>query len=74
MNTHNKIRFDCDICGESYKTNKGLDTHMKSKHSEDRSDSSKKSFICNVCKKAYVTKMALQRHMTSAHKSKCENL
>ncbi|KAL5284011.1 su(Hw) family protein [Megaselia abdita] len=66
MNTHNKVKFDCDICGDSYKTNKGLETHLKNKHSENRSES--KKLVCSVCKKSYVNKIALQRHMTSSHK------
>uniref|UniRef100_T1H1V7 C2H2-type domain-containing protein n=1 Tax=Megaselia scalaris TaxID=36166 RepID=T1H1V7_MEGSC len=67
-NTHNKVKFDCDICGESYKTVKGLETHKKNKHTENRRTENKAHINCPICCKVYVNKLALQRHMTAAHK------
>lgn len=52
--------FQCDICGTSTLTKRGLITHLE-KHMRNR----ERSFHCNICNKAFSKRDSLQVHMSS---------
>lgn len=53
-------KFKCIVCGKTYKTQKGLDVHMATKHEVQ-------IFNCSVCGKSFDNEEMLDLHMRATH-------
>ena len=51
-------KFRCDKCEMTFKSEKGLNTHLKTSHENE----SKNPFICSICGHVFLEKRSLVRH------------
>ena len=51
--THERVNFECTICGKKSKSKRSLANHIK-RHSEN--------YACDLCEKKYTSKSSLYNH------------
>ena len=59
-NTLNNLLFQCELCGKSYVSKRGLNRHMK-KHDASC------EFVCKKCTQYFKTKEAYEKHLENKH-------
>ena len=69
---HEKIRFKCDHCNETFSAKSSLKLHLQAKHSENEA-----KHKCDRCNKIFALPFYLKRHIQYSHenppkKHKCE--
>lgn len=57
----------CDDCGNSYRSQSGLNGHRRKKHAPKEK---KQSYTCSVCMKRLTTKSGFLNHMRKKHDEK----
>ena len=62
-NNHIK-KFDCTVCGMSFKSKSTLRIHFEYDHEGKEKDQ------CNICKKEFIGKSKLNIHIASVHEGK----
>ena len=59
---HLNIKFQCDVCQQSFMFSRDLRRHVQSIHTQ-------KKWNCNICNKVFTLSNTLSRHVKSAHQS-----
>lgn len=71
---HEKIRLSCDHCHKIFKSNKGLQGHIRFKRCAKSYSDQDINFKCDQCDTNYTSKNDLQNHFNVEHPNRflCE--
>ena len=58
-----ELPFSCEICLKAFRSERGLERHIESRHSEKE----KETFTCNICNKQIADERYLKKHMETQH-------
>ena len=64
-------KFECDECGKTFSTEKGLDVHKTRSHEEEEAEEEKEveeeEYFCEECEREFETKRGLSIHISQVH-------
>lgn len=67
MQSHVKIEFMCDQCGNYFKVQHALERHIRAVHGSPSDQNVSKTRTCKHCRKVFSTTAELTSHYTSEH-------
>ena len=62
-------KFECAICGETFKYEEAMDDHIERQHRADSEyeDEDEDEIVCPVCDRRFVYQLALEDHVEREH-------